>query len=165
MKVIINNKVAVIGMPVYLMVAIITAGIIIGLFALSIHNTIANSQNEQIKKEIEKIITEAENMFEYADSGTLVTVSVDFSDALNFVVFGSMPKNGAAEPKDFTLVEEMSNNYYFVTNDGTISSYKSNARFSSEDISKIAVFGSGSFDLKLELEKVGGKTYVKISKW
>ena len=159
---IINNKRAVIGMPVYLLVAIVVAGVIIGLFAIAIYNSIKNSQTEQVKNEIEKIISEAENMFEYADEGTLITVSVDFSDALNFVVFGSMPQNGVLKPTDFTLNDDMSNNYYFVTDDGTILSYSSNARFSSEDISKIAFFGPGYHDLNLELVNVGGKTYVKI---
>jgi len=163
-KQIINNKEAVIGMPIYLLVAIIVASVIISLFVFSIYNTIKKSQTEEIKSEIEKIISEAENMFEYADEGTLVTVSVDFSNSLRFVVFGSMPQNGALEPTNYTLDETMSNNYHFVTDDGTISSYSSNARFSSDDITQIALFGPGSYDLKLELVKdmVGGKTYVKI---
>ena len=159
---IINNNRAVIGMPVYLLVVIVVAGIIIGLFALSIYNSIKNTQTEQIKSEIEKIISEAENMFEYADEGTLITVSVDFSEALNFVIFGSMPQNGALKPTDFTLDENMSNNYYFVTDDGTISSYSSNARFSSKDTDEIAFFGPGDYDLNLELVNDGGITYVKI---
>ena len=159
---IINNNRAVIGMPVYLLVAIVVAGVIIGLFALSIYNSIKNSQTEQIKSEIEKIISEAENMFEYADEGTLVTVSVDFSNSLKFAVFGSMPQNGVLKPTNYNLDEKMSNNYYFVTDDGTVSSYSSNARFSSQDTSSIAVFGPGVYDLSLELEKKGGKTYVKI---
>jgi len=162
MKTIISNNKAVLGMPVYLLVALVVAGVIIGLFAIAIFNSIKSSQTDQIKSEIEKIITEAENMFEYADEGTLITVSVDFSNSLSFVVFGSMPQNGAQRPADFTLDEDMSNNYYFVTDDGIISSYSSNARFSSEDISKIAFFGPGSYDLSLELVNVGGISYVKI---
>jgi len=110
----------------------------------------------------QKIISEAENMFEYADEGTLVTVSVDFSNSLKFAVFGSMPQNGVLKPTNYNLDEKMSNNYYFVTDDGTISSYSSNARFSSENISQIAVFGPGNYDLSLDLVNVGGKTYVKI---
>ena len=60
---IINNKRAVIGMPVYLLVAIVVAGVIIGLFAIAIYNSIKNSQTEQVKNEIEKIISEAEKTF------------------------------------------------------------------------------------------------------
>lgn len=156
-----NNR-AVIGMPIYLMVAIFVASLIIAVFAFSIYNSVKKSKVEEIKSELEKIISEAENMFEYADEGTLVTVSVDFSDSLGFIVFGSMPQNGVLKPTDYNLTEESSNNYYFVTDDGAISSYSSNARFSSDDISKIAVFGPGIYDLSLELENVGGKTYVKI---
>ena len=164
---IIDNEKAVLGMPVYLLVAIFVSALIISLFVLSINTAINNSKVEEIKSEIEKIISEAENMFEYADEGTLVTVSVDFSESLRFVAFGSMPQNGVSQPTDYTLDETMSNNYYFVANDGKISSYSSNARFSSDDTTQIALFGPGSYDLKLELVKVidknGGKTYVTIS--
>lgn len=95
----------------------------------------------------------------------LLTVSVDFSESLRFIVFGSMPQNGALEPTVYTLDETMNNNYYFIANDGTILSYRSNARFSSDDITQIVLFGPGSYDLKIELVKdmLGGKTYVTIS--
>ena len=161
-KNIIERKEAVIGMPIYLMVAIVVASLITGIFAFSIYASIKKSQTDEVKSEIEKIISEAENMFEYADKGTLVTVSVDFSNSLKFAVFGSMPQNGALKPTNYNLDEKMSNNYYFVTDDGTVSSYSSNARFSSQNTSSIAVFGPGVYDLSLELEKKGGKTYVKI---
>jgi len=159
-----NDNKAVIGMPIYLLIAIFIAGIIIGSFIISINSSIKNSQTDIVRHEIEKIISEAENMFEYADEGTLVTVSVDFSKSMKFAVFGSMPQNGVLRPTNFNLDEKVSNNYYFVMKDGTISSFSSNARFSSYDITKIAFFGPGTYDLSLKLEYdfIGGKTYVKI---
>ena len=157
-----NNDDAVVGMPIYLMVAIITAGVIIGVLTLSVLNLINEIKQEKVKTEIEKIVSEAENMFEYADEGTLVTVHVEFPDSMSFVVFGSMPINGISIPNVSILDENMSNNYYFVMNDGTLSSFSSNARFSGESTGSIAVFTHGSYNLNLELVKTGGKTYVKI---
>ena len=158
----IRNDLAVIGMPIYLMVAIITTGCIIGVFSYSIYNMVENSQSEIVKNQVEKIISEAENMFEYADSGSLVTIQVNFPDSLRFAVFGSMPLNGVSEPANHVLDENTSNNYYFVMGDGTICSYSSNARFSGELIEEVAVLHQGSYTISLELEKNDEKSYVKI---
>lgn len=158
----INNDDAVLGLPIYLMVAIISAAAVIAMLALSMHHITTESQTYQVEYEIQRIISEAENMFEYADEGTLVTVHVEFPDSMSFVVFGDLPENGGAEPDDLTLEENTSNNYYFVMNDGTLLTYHSIARFSSDDETTIALFHSGVYDLTLELYYTGGKTYVKI---
>jgi hypothetical protein len=153
---------AVVGMPVFLLVAIIVASIIIGFFAFGVLTSIQESQFDIVKKEIEKIVCEAENMFEYADEGSLVTVHVDLPDSLNFLVLGGLPVNGISEPSDHSLDENMSNNYYFVMDDSNVFSSSSNARFSDNSTNSIVLLRSGSFDLKLELVKVGGKSYVKV---
>ncbi len=46
--------------------------------------------------------------------------------------------------------------------DGTIQTYHSNVRFSSENHNEIAILTNGIYDLTLELEKIDGRTYVKI---
>ncbi len=153
---------AMIAFPSYLLVAIITSSIIIGIFSLSILNTINNSKKEIVRKEIEKIVTEAENMFEYADTGTLVNIDVDFPDTLRFLVFGDIPKNGTNLPKELDLSEETSNNYYYVLDDNTIESFSSNARFSGNRTTNISVLFEGNYNLNLELSNDGDKTYVKI---
>jgi len=156
------NDNAVVGIHIYLMVVLVTAGVITGVLTLSILNLIDESEKEKVKTEIEKIVTEAENMFEYADEGTLITVHVEFPGSMSFVVFGSMPINGTSIANTFIFNENMSNNYYFVMNDGTLSSFSSNARFSGKTIDNIAVFKPGSYNLNLELVKTKGKTYVKV---
>jgi len=153
---------AVVGMPVFILVAIIVAAIVIGFFALGVLNSIQESQFDIMKKEVEKIICEAENMFEYADEGTLVTVHVDLPDSLNFLVLGGLPVDGVSEPSDHGLDENMSNNYFFVMDDSSVFSSSSNARFSDNSTNSIVLLRSGSFDLKLELVRVGGKSYVKV---
>ena len=153
---------AVVGMPVYLMVAIIVACIVFGFFAFSIYKMNEEAQVGVVRAEIEKITSEAENMFEYANDGSLVTVHVNFPSSVGFVVFGSLPEGRGVKPMDLTLDEDVSNCYYFVMDDGTIQTFSSNARFSGKNVDEISLLGSGSYDLKVELERAGGKTYVKI---
>lgn len=153
---------AMIGFPSYLLVAVITSAIIIGIFSLSLLNVIDETKKDIVKNKIEKIISEAENMFEYADTGTLVNIRVEFPDALNFLVFGDISEEGLHVPIDTTLNEKTSNNYYYVFDDNSIESYSSHVRFSGKNIDEICILREGSYDLVLELEKNGGKTYVKI---
>jgi len=158
-----KNKEAVMGLPIYLMVAIIVAAAIIIILAISIYNVSLESQFHKTQQEINKIVSEAENMFEYADEGTMITIHSEFPSSMKFAVFGSLPKNKTNEINDLTLDENTSNNYFFVMNNGKISIYHSNARFSSKNTDQIAVFYPGTYDLKLELIKESdGKTYVKI---
>jgi hypothetical protein len=153
---------AVLGQPVYLLVVIIIAVAIITLFSLSLQNTIMDSQIHQVEHEIDTIMTEAANMFEYADEGSMATVHVEFPAALQFIVFGGLPTNGTGEPTNLTLDENTNNNYYYVITDGTLRVFHSNARFSSKNLAQMAIFHTGTYDLTLELCYNDGKTYVTI---
>lgn len=53
------------GLPIYLIVAIIIATAVIAMLVLSMHHITIESQTHQVKYEIQRIISEAENMFEY----------------------------------------------------------------------------------------------------
>ncbi|MEA3458651.1 MAG: hypothetical protein U9R21_08245 [Candidatus Thermoplasmatota archaeon] len=150
------------GLPIYITVAIIVAAAVIAVLSISIYGILADSQLYQVEHEMDKIASEAENMFEYADGGTMITVHIEFPASMKFVVFGGLPTNGSSEPDNLTLDEKTSNNYYLVMVDGTVQTYHSNVRFSSEDYNKIAIFTSGIYDLTLELEKIDSRTYVKI---
>ena len=156
------NKDAIMGLPIYLIVAIITATAVIAMLVLSMHHITTETQIHQVEYEIQRIVSEAENMFEYADEGTLVTVHAEFPNSMKFVVFGDLPKNENSKPVNLTLEENTSNNYYFVMNDGACMTFHSNARFCGNDEATIALFQPGIYDLTLELQFVGGKTYVKI---
>jgi hypothetical protein len=153
---------AVIGQPIYLLVALIVAAAIIAFFTLSIQQTAMNSQRNQVEHEVDKILIEATNMFEYAEEGTFVTIHVEFPATMRFLVFGGLPTNGTMEPTNLTLNETTSNNYYFVMIDGTLHTFHVNARFSSDNLTQISVFHSGTYDLALDLSHDGEKTYVKI---
>jgi hypothetical protein len=155
---------AVMGLPIYLLVAIIAATIVIAVLSIALYSIWSDSQFHQVEHEINKITSDAENMFEYADEGTSITIHVEFPSYMRFIVFGSLPRyDGISEPANITLDENTSNNYYFVMGDGQIKTAHSNARFSGKNTEEMAIFHAGTYDLKLELIKeVDGKTYVKI---
>ena len=157
-----KNNQAAIGLPVYIIIAIITATAIVAIFSIAIYNMLSDSQVYKIEKEIEKIISEAENMFEYADSGTQVIVHVEFPENMKFIAFGALPTNKTNIPQNIALDENTSNNYYFVLKNERIYTYHSNARFSGYTTDIIAIFQPGEYDLNLELVKNNGKSYVKI---
>jgi hypothetical protein len=158
-----TNTNAVLGLPMYLTVAVIVAAVIIAILALGSYNMLMESQAHQMDSELGIIVAEAENMFEYADEGTSVTIHVDFPLTLRYVVFGSLPWSGFQEPTSFGITEATSNNYYYILSDGTTKTFHSSARFSSSDITKYELLHAGSYDLNLELENSGGFTYVKIN--
>ena len=162
LNMIINNKDATIGLPIYLIIAIISATAVITLLILSMYYITMESQIYQVENEIQKIITESENMFEYADQGTFVTIHVEFPDSMKYVVFGDLPRYNNVEPKNLTLNENTSNNYYFIMNDGTLKTFHSNVRFCGNNTTITSLFYPGIYDICLELTHVDGKTYVKI---
>jgi len=153
---------AVVGQPISLLVILLVAGVITTLLCLSIPNLIKESQLQQVEGEIDRILTEATNMFEYADNGSLRTVSVEFPTSMRFVVFGQVPRNGTNEPANLTLDENTSNNYYYVMDDGTVRTFHSNARFSDHNMTQMALFHSGAYDIILELSQKEGKTYLTM---
>jgi len=157
-----ENELGMMGTPIYLTVAAITASAIFVIFAHSVYNLTEESQTDIAKKQIEKIISEAENMFEYADSGSKITIDVNFPKSMSFAVFGAMPGNTVSEPLDIVLNENMSNNYYLVMQNREICTYSSNARFCGESTNEIVILHHGEYSICLELVFTGEKTYVKI---
>jgi len=156
------SQYAVLGLPFYLLIAIIITGAILSVFALGLQNIITDSTIHQVEQEINKITTEATNMYEYANEGTNITVHVEFPSSLRCIVFGALPKNGTAEPSLITFDENTSNNYYFVLKDGTVRSYHSNARFSTPDFTHSVILHPGVYTLTLQLCFYEGKSYVTI---
>jgi len=158
-----RNEKAVTGIPIYIAVVIVITAIGIAVFSIAIHNIWQDSQIHQVEYEVDKIVSEAKNMFEYANEGTIVTVHVDFPSSMKFIIFGSLPINSSFEPDNATLDENTSNNYYFIMNNGRIFTFHSNVRYSGRNHNETAVFHPGVYDLKLELVMEGnGRTYVKI---
>jgi hypothetical protein len=153
---------AVLGQPIYLLIVIIIVAAIIGALALSLQQVIIDTQIYQVEHEINRMTTEATNMFEYANEGTFITLHIEFPASLQFIVFGSLPSNGTAEPSLLTLDENTSNNYYFVMSNGMVRTYHSNVRFSNQNLTQMVVLHSGVYDLTLELCSYMGKSYVAV---
>jgi hypothetical protein len=161
-KMLLDNKKAVVGQPIGLLIILIIAAIIMTLLSFSIQNLLEDSQIHQVEREINTILTDASNMYEYATEGSTDTLHVEFPMSLRFIVFGTLPRNGILEPTDLSLDENTTNNYYFVMNDGTLKIFHSNARFSSRNLTQIALFHSGAYDITLELCSKEGKSYVTM---
>jgi competence protein ComGC len=85
---------AVVGQPISLLMVLIVAGIITTLLCLSIPYLMKESQIQNVEGEIDRILIEATNMFEYADNGSLRTISVEFPSSLH----GMVPMNQQISP-------------------------------------------------------------------
>jgi hypothetical protein len=157
-----RNEYAVLSHPIDLMVILIISTVIITFFCFSIQNLIENTHLHQVEHEVSMILTEATNMYEYATEGSMVTLQVNFPVSMHFIVFGALPMNGTNEPINRTLDETTNNNYYFAMDDGTVRTFHCSARFSGENLTQIAVFYPGSYDITMKLCNNGGKTYVTM---
>jgi len=157
-----KNTYAVVSQPIALLVILIIAGVIITLLCISVPELNRESQRQNVERELDKIIVEATTMFEYAENGTHTTIPIEFPASMRFVVFGSIPKNKTYEPTNLSLDEMTSNNYYFVIDDGTIHLFHSNARFSDRTMTQSVLFHPGKYNITLELQRKGEKTYVTM---
>jgi len=157
-----NNENAVVSQPISLLVIFITAGVILTLMSLSVPSLLKDAQIHQVESQIDRILVEAENMFEYADTCTMATVHVELPISLNFLVFGSFPLNGTEEPTNLTLEENTSNNYYYAMNDGTLRCFHSNVRFSNLNMTQAVILYPGCYEVNLELRQAREHTYVAL---
>ncbi len=160
---IVTDNHGVIGLPTYLLVALVVAAAILAVFSYALFNLWNDAQLQQVSQELDKLVTEAETMFEYADEGTVVTLHMELPSSLRYVVFGGSPTNVHSEPTNLTLNETMSNNYYFVMDNDHFQTAHTPVRFAGETVSQMALLHPGSYDVRLELVTHGGKTYVTIS--
>lgn len=152
----------VLGLPTYLLVAITVATTILAVFLFTLTALWSDAQLYQVSQELDKIITEAELMFEYADEGTRTMLQVEFPSSLQYVVLGGLPTNSISEPTNLTLNETTSNNYYFVMDTGHFQTAHTHVRFAGETVDQMALLLPGSYTICLELVKYEGKTYVTI---
>jgi hypothetical protein len=158
-----KKEYAVISQPGGLLITLIIAAIIIALFSLSLHHVQTDAELHHIEQQVHTILIEAANMFEYANEGSCVTLHVTFPKSMRFIVFGHLPQDGSIEPAQRELDENTSNNCYYVMEDGATRTFHSNARFSNDNMTQIAIFYAGTYDIILELRQQEGKTYVTMS--
>jgi hypothetical protein len=158
----IDDQKAVMGLPFFYTVALIVAAVILGILSYSLISIQHESQIHQIEYQIEQIIAEAKNMYEYADDGSFIHKKVDFPSSMKTLVFGALPKQDEPVSSSTLLDENTSNNYFYVTDDGRIFPFHSSVRFSGENTTQIAVLVSGSYEITMELQSKDGTTYVTI---
>ena len=139
-----------IGQPIYLLIAVVVSSAIIAVFFITLNTMTIETQRFAVEHEVDKLLSQAVVMFEYADEGALVTVRVDFPSSMRFIVFGSLPQNSTQQPTNLNRNWSMSNDYYYVMVDGAIHTGHANVYFSAKNNSQIALFHPGSYDLTPE---------------
>jgi hypothetical protein len=157
-----SDEKAMMGQPIYLIIAAVVSVVIIAMLLVTLYTKTIESQRYAVEHEIDKILSQATMMFDYADEGAFVSIHVDFPSAMRFIVFGGLPQNGIEQPLNLSLNTSVSNNYYYVMVDGTIRTGHTDVCFSAENSSQLALFHSGRYYLDLELVCEGETTYVKI---
>ncbi|MEA2054034.1 MAG: hypothetical protein U9O96_02790 [Candidatus Thermoplasmatota archaeon] len=140
-----KDEKGVFGLPVQYMVALIVAGIAIALMSFAGYQLYKDMQVKEAIREADKIVKEAELMYNTADKGTAQTVDVKFPSGMRKVVFGSSNLDNA-------------NRYYVIMDWGQNKSfYSKNVNFG------VAVLYEGIGSVTLELETNNGGKYVKIT--
>jgi len=162
-----SNTTAIMGYPVYLTVALVVTAAVLGVFIQATLFINSEAEEHAIIQEIHKIATEAQNMYEYADEGTRVTVHLDLPSSLSFAVFGDVPLDGCTQPTTLTRTLEetlyTSNHYYYIMNNGKMQMFHLPARFCGSTKDSIFLLEPGGYDLTLELVKLEGETFVQIT--
>lgn len=154
---------AILGQPISLLIVFVIASVIITVLCVCLQPLLADSEFHQVEGEINKILIEAANMFEYADHGSCMTIHVEFPESVRFIVFGQLPTNITNEIPNLTSDETTSNNCYVVMKDGTVRTYHSNVRFSNHNLTQCFLLHSGAYDITIEVCQKEGVSYVAMA--
>jgi len=137
-------------LPTQYMVAIIVAAIAIAVIGVAGYHLWKDMQIKEAVKEVDRIVREAELMYNTADEGTVQTLDINFPSGMKEVVFGS--EN-----------QYISNHYYILMNWGENKSFHAqDVHFTGDDKGRAIVRG-GINSITLELINIDGGRYVKIS--
>jgi len=136
-------------MPSQYVVAIFVAGISISIMGFAIQHLSHHMQLEEAIKEVNKIVREAELMYNTGDNCSMNTVVVDFPPGMEKAVFGSSNADNT-------------NRYYVLMNWGENRSFYSQyARFIGENNGRAVLYGEIK-SVTLELVSYNGDKYVSI---
>ena len=144
-----NDEKGAFGLPVQYMVALIVAGMSIAIISIAGYTLWKDMQVKEAVKEVDRIVKEAELMYNTADEGTVQTIDVNFPSGMKKAVFGS--ENQYA-----------SNHYYILMDWGENKSfYAQHVRFIGGDNGEVVLYG-GIGRVTLKLIDGDGDKYVKI---
>jgi|GEM_PF-1354607 len=145
-----RDKKGVIEMPIQHIIAITIASIAVAAISFAGYQLWRDMQVKEAIKEVDKIVEEAELMYNSADNGATQTIAVDFPPGIEKVVFGS------ANPSN-------SNHYYILMDWGENRSfYAKYVHFTGNNGGKAVIYSSVR-SVTLELFCHGEDKYVKIS--
>ena len=155
-----RNNTAIIGYPIFLVVSLSAAALVITLSFISISNLQRNLQIKEIEKQLSSIISEAENMIIYSDNNSIHTIQINLPDNLRLAVLGGIPSK-TGEPLQFN--NTTCKQYYYIMKDGTIRIHHTNIYFLSENLNESIILTPGKHTIILKLYKEGEITYVTVT--
>ncbi len=153
---------AVITFPIYLLVAIIVSLMVGAILFFGIAQLSSDWNMQQVHRTIDEITNQAETLVAYADYGTSKTVHVSLPLSVSYVVFGGGPQKMGQLNTSISYDKNMTNMIYFLMNNGQDHVEYSKIRFIGPTDDTYAMLPSGSYDIILSFEMVGGEPSVKI---
>lgn len=147
-------------MPMMLAVVAVVSLIGISMLFVSIVWFEDESDRHNVVTQIDDIVSTCEEMYEFSSSGSLIKKELSVPEAIDYVVFGSVPNKSGFENLSWDI--NSSDSYGYVFEDGQIFVSHAACLFCEESLGECAVFESGDFVVCLELVEVEGKSYVKI---
>ena len=157
-----KKEYAVLSQPATLFITLVITTAILILFGLVTQNLSRDSELQHLEEQIHTILLEAANMFEYGTNGTVVNISVEFPQSLQYLVFGFLPQNKHIYPGGLPFDENTSNNCFYILDDGTMRTFHSHVRFSNRNMTHCVVFFAGRYEISLQLYQKEGKPYVAL---
>lgn len=156
---------ALLGYPMYLGVALLVTSAVLGVFVQSTMIMTQEADDHLVLQELQRLVVEAENMYEYADQGSRVTLHLHLPSSFYFAVFGDNPRSDWSYPASLDRSHSMtSNQWYYVMNSGQSSVFHSSVRFCGTTDETIAILGPGELTVVLELKHhEEGISYVHIT--
>lgn len=103
-----------VDLPVRYGVAVVAAGLAIGVMGYAAYHLWQNLQVQEARREVEAIVREAQVMQATARAGTTQTIEIDFPSSMRKAVFGA--RNPQQANRYYFLMEWGENHSYFAEN-------------------------------------------------
>ncbi|RLF41621.1 MAG: hypothetical protein DRN12_02685 [Thermoplasmata archaeon] len=149
---------ALIGYPIFLTIALISATITITFLYINIENLHRNLDIREVEEQLSLIVSKAETMDIYDSNNTIQTLNINLPDTLYIAVLGGIPSD-TGEP---IISNETCNQYYYIMKDGTIKIYHSKVSFTFGESNKDVILTPGRHTITLKLYEKNGRSYVTV---
>lgn len=153
---------AIIGIPNQLFIIVILISILFSLLFHAITIFQEQTQINELKKNMHRIINSAEYLTDYADHASIISLDITIPEVVNFISFGPPPENMINNTvyNNGTMFNEKM--YVVFYDDGCIEQYHTSFPFYSNHTNNSCILHQGNHQITLELIQTQGRTYVQI---